>query len=1150
MAIVIKKFLPLNWHFLEKCEPINLGKTTFIAGRNMSGKSTLIDALQLLFFVSTDHFNIGNAAGGRREDKRDLTSYVRAKRRLNEDIEGDEETNYSKIYRRINPTNTHVVAECENTETGTTFVIGVTAEAKHVSEGLKPTVTWWSALNCRLEDLEFTKPNPDGKGKRYRTLSEVMEATPAGKTIFPYPTQEKAKIAFSTKQFFYLTSDNKGDKYAFDAWVKTQRNAIAYNPKAASNINKFIASCVVPDKKVDITAFAELINEQSDLRRNLQEMTDKTEKLASLISKAEDYQTKSTHKETLYAAKLLLETEAIVGRLNVEEKKQEKEEETLNTLKQRADKVRSEKAETERLLFTLETKNQDEASKELKNVVDNDAIELKALQEKKASFDKTVSEVALFSEGVNNFFGKVVVPRDFLDLYQSNNGEAFDNQEYFCRQLVDCLNNLDGKISSKISRLEIEEESVSKELNNTKNTLLKLNQSMGTGSPQSERVKEEIAKVFREEGIKDVPYYFSELLEITDDSWADAIESYMNNDRFAIFVLPKNYHTAALVVKKMRDEQGIYGVALVDTPSFEGVSTQTSDNTIASLLKTENTLAREYANYCYGRVFLVENAESPADKNATCIDKDCNRYSRRAFSSMKKQLPVIGKAARLKLIEHFETKKKSLSDDLNDVQRAIRECKQLRIAHNGLRRFMFEGQNTLSDIQRIPAAKERLAYNQKQYEAYLNRPEHTETKKLHEKLAKLSNDLETLNSEIAICTSAEEKYRESIERLKEEVQVCEEKFTRFSDIKHQAEEEIEAWKKTSRKGAASMQEDMQEKIEDINDYLARLNALIINEQKAYNDLAFGQQQYLVDGFACMEDYRDDYVRYTSTDLYNLKEKAERYEAKTRQQFQDKVLNTLRGHIKEARLTLNQINKTLANMPFNGKIYQFAPVVAATNEYKKYYAMITSPNNTGIEGDQITFDSIAFDDEFAEERNKLFEVVSACAETLDGSNPMLDYRTYCKFGLYECSEDDPENRKVDLQSALGSGSGSEVQIPCYLVLAAALVQKYSESNRRKNMKTSDSIRLILVDECFDKMDYGNANQMIRFTSEMGLQMIAAAPSEKFSSFGEDADSVVFVYRENPNSDKESRHCRQFTSYNECLPYVEGDVDYDVDEDEEQ
>ena len=86
------------------------------------------------------------------------------------------------------------------------------------------------------------------------------------------------------------------------------------------------------------------------------------------------------------------------------------------------------------------------------------------------------------------------------------------------------------------------------------------------------------------------------------------------------------------------------------------------------------------------------------------------------------------------------------------------------------------------------------------------------------------------------------------------------------------------------------------------------------------------------------------------------------------------------------------------------------------------------------------------------------------------------------------------------SLIEKGSGAEVQIPWYIVLGTALINAFSSSSRM-TIRKSESLRLMMIDEVFDKMDKSNMQLMIEMmTKEMGLQMIVAAPSDRYERFG--------------------------------------------------
>ena len=1137
MAIIIKRFRPMNWHYLVKCEPLNLGNTTFIAGRNYTGKSTLIDALQFLFCVSTSNFNAANAIGGRKEKRRDLTGYVRGKWRF-EDSSHDEDTaNFKKIYRRCGPTNTHVVAECENTETGATFVIGATAEAKSCSEGVRPNVTWWSALNCHLDDFEFTVPIPGKEDARtYGTLDNVISATPAGKLIKKYSSQKEARRRFSTKQFFYLTEDNFGDEDAFKSWVLVQLSAIAYNPKEFSNINHFISNFVLQPMPVDTEDFTNLINEQAELTQSLNELVVKTDKLKELIAVADTYRERDVRKSVLETAQIVLGIESLENKLVSESEKYDRESDRLRSMREDKRRLQSEFDETHNLLSVLEAKDHEGMAQQLKASLERDQKSLYQLEGSLDSFNKSIEAARAFAVAVNNLFGSSVISTGFLDRCPYNPEAPIENQDFLFSQLLDCLDVVGGKISEKKFNLDAERKAVNKELEDVRRVLYGLKNSVSFCLTSAQRLKDEISRVFKEHDIEDTPHFLCELLDIADSSWSEAAESYLNNDRFSIFVSPENYHLAASIAKKLRDDGSDVGAAIIDTPSFVGFETTAKDNSLAAILKSKSPLVREYINHCFGNVMLVADAENPPDKNVTCIDKDSNRYKRRSFSPMKKRTPVIGKEARRKQKEMYELRHADLSDKLINIDKELQDCKRIHDMYQNLLELRANGRRTFSDINQIRSVRKRFTDSRKRYDEFLSSPENIEMRDLSTRQESLREDLNQIQRKIEDQAGLVQRIGENQDSLRSDLVIKEDNLMKFPDFRQGAYDEIAERRKRSRKGALMMSEDMGREIDAIGGELSNLNMEIGYAQKEYNRLAFGQLEYLCNGYSSMDDYRDDFVRLATIDFVSSRDKSTQHEAKTRQYFRDHVMSKLRSNIRAASETLREINRTLRTMEFNGKIYQFADIVAA-DDHRKHFEMIMSPKNTEVKDSQISFDSVSFDDEFKTERDDLFHAISLCAEKPEADIPMLDYRTYCKFRLFECSADAPDKKKIDLEKALGPGSGSEVQIPCYLVLTAALVQIYSKFNRTKDMRTSNSIRLIMVDECFDKMDSGNANQMIKFTSEMGLQLIAAAPSEKFSYFGEDADSVILVYLENINTDKESRHCRQFSSYKECMPYLD-------------
>ena len=71
----LKKILLINWLYFSK-EIIEVGDVNFLTGKNGAGKSTVIDALQIVLLGETNARNFNQAAN--EKSQRTLDGYLRA----------------------------------------------------------------------------------------------------------------------------------------------------------------------------------------------------------------------------------------------------------------------------------------------------------------------------------------------------------------------------------------------------------------------------------------------------------------------------------------------------------------------------------------------------------------------------------------------------------------------------------------------------------------------------------------------------------------------------------------------------------------------------------------------------------------------------------------------------------------------------------------------------------------------------------------------------------------------------------------------------------------------------------------------------------------------------------------------------------------
>ena len=126
---------------------------------------------------------------------------------------------------------------------------------------------------------------------------------------------------------------------------------------------------------------------------------------------------------------------------------------------------------------------------------------------------------------------------------------------------------------------------------------------------------------------------------------------------------------------------------------------------------------------------------------------------------------------------------------------------------------------------------------------------------------------------------------------------------------------------------------------------------------------------------------------------------------------------------------------------------------------------------------------------------------------------VDYRNYLTFSMYEKVENpDGSIRKNPVDEMAGRDSGGEGQNPLYIALLASFAQAY-HINLSARLTRRPTIRLVVLDEAFSKMDAEKVASCIELIRGLGFQAIISATNDKIQNYIENVDKT-FVYA-NPN-----------------------------------
>ncbi len=127
----------------------------------------------------------------------------------------------------------------------------------------------------------------------------------------------------------------------------------------------------------------------------------------------------------------------------------------------------------------------------------------------------------------------------------------------------------------------------------------------------------------------------------------------------------------------------------------------------------------------------------------------------------------------------------------------------------------------------------------------------------------------------------------------------------------------------------------------------------------------------------------------------------------------------------------------------------------------------------------------------------------------------DYRNYWTFWLESAQVG--TGKWVSFQARKGINSGAESQTPFYIAMAAALAAAYRSGGHGRSY---GGMGLALFDEAFSKMDPNNQRRMLDFFADIGLQPVVAAPLSGQTGLVPRMDQIHEVWRSGDHATVES------------------------------
>ncbi len=1103
----LRKILLINWLYYSK-QLIEIGDINFLTGKTGVGKSTIIDALQIVLLGELNARNFNKAAN--ESSQRTLDGYLRA------DIDGTGEGT-----RRGKDFSSYIACEFYDDWQGNSFTIGIIFDCRNDGSRQERYFIYPGKIpdNCFIinkipMDIPALRAFITGEykpyGKMYDSHKDYKADVLSRWNVHTEAVFRMLKRAVSFKPIVDIQSfitENICDTAERPNIEAMQQNIREY--KRHEEIAKRQEEQVEKLRTIGVL--------YSDLQRAVN--TYQQHSFLSLWAQKEDLQEQITKlendRETNKDRIALLEEEIESVRLEIDAKDNKRNalhaECAKSEVFQAENRLKTEKqhliSEQNRLAGNLRKTALDIRSEA--QVISSLCDRLEAL-----GAEAHIPESASMIYDVRaSFLPLSACSESSFSMTTEVFSKAYEKTNLFSQALRDAsykLGNLVAGIKREIGEKEAALSNLRKNVKDYPTGLLSLRQ----------RLSDEVAKKAR----RPVNIFIlADVLEIADgqNSWRGAVEGYLNTQKFYLLVDPSVYDTTLNFFNQIKSEYPQQSFGLVDVGKLrEREHNEPWDDSLAKKIVTDNPLARDYVDYLLGRVVCCAHI-SQLRKYRTSITEEgmlYQGYVARPFRKALMEDAFIGRAAIGIRAARLEDELASLSERLRALSPLYTEIDKsknreflfsMRFVSDEIAQRQSEYLHGLEILQNLDKVEDELSH----LDLFWLDSKREEIKTLEKELTGLRKQETGYEADIAVLKDRiHETEYEKLPDLYQAMTAKEDQISeQFTDQFVQAtgipryQAELERLKKASvvAKNFGDRLVQTENEQRTARDSLFRARSAYV---QAYQPCSFAVDSPLNDEFAGELSILEE------SELPKYREKIKEARESALEQFQNDFLYKLQSSIEQVQDQVKNLNKALKYAQFGTEQYQFR--VDRDPDYAEYYDMIMAPELKNGEGGLFMLE---FQNKYSAVIEDLFGKIADSDDTQMNARRQselqknieryTDFRTYLKFDL---ETTDREGNKQLLSQTLNKKSGGETQTPFYIAVLASFAQLYQVNNRTPSM--SNTVRLVIFDEAFNKMDSDRIVESVRLLRKMNLQAIVCTPPDKISDIMPIADKTLLVHKE--------------------------------------
>lgn len=1105
----LNKIVLVQWYLLSAVE-IEVRGSMAIIGPNASGKSSILDAMQTVLTGANKNRVALNAGAGERS-RRSIREYC---------LGVVDDPNIATSIRPRQQSTTYLALGFIDEATGEESCVGLALSAT-LSDPEERVDGRFIVPGLSVGLGDFVRYTPEGRETiPWSEVKESFSRRFPGKVS--YPTQ----AGRFTKEVFAELSEDKGYPNDDETILKNLKNAIVFSPIADTTefVRKYILE---PDETLRLGDLRRALKNYRDMSAKAEEVGTRIDNLAVIAVTCDAAMKAHKAHATFSWIGQAAQVERILELVGPEQEELETAQSRLQAtcdeealLDQRIENDINQAAEKRALLANSDVEHR---KKKLE-------LDLEKSERETADALRALSAVRKTLKGLperNQLIEAASAPlarsiREANALARSEEGIMEALWPADPAQADDVVRRLFAAIGEQLPALEKRGSQYGgrlHELDRQVTELTKKAAKLTKGKAISDET-ESLSELLNEFGIASTP--LCDLVDVADPRWRNAIESCLGAHREALIVDPAKA-TDAIRVYRREGCQFNKGQRVVDTTKTARWVNKAQPGSLAELVTTENEHARAYINRHLENVIRVET-EQELIKHDRAATADLMLYSGGATTAMRPVDSILGRQSREQLLERIQ---EELQEKKHEQAAAQNEVGVLFELTRSLRKVQEALNDAPVSFQELAAARHRGQSSVEQIRQEIQDLTQHEDKGLKAAIAALEGAIEAAKKARGELKKKNSELQSAIARLSSGLEQKErmlDHFGRERDSCSRSRHFIPA-------EAADTMERLREKFSwnynEIIDNAEReakqaLERIGRTEEKARGQFREHCNRYLQssEDEAPVGDGSFEEVAYAvrlmkksleDTALAEYREKASRalYEAEIA--FRAKFVVSLNARLEKVKALVSDLNRHLKKRPFHNEIYQFK--WKNNPQYEKilaYIASLDAASHANVGG---LFD-IA-NDPTSPHREAIEEIAEALKEE-NHTKHLEDYRNYLVFDF--SMFDKEGTQKTSLKQRIQKGSGGENQAPFYVAIGASLASAYRIGTTASG-KGRGGVALAVFDEAFNKLDLENCYNCLSFLKDIHLQVILAAPDEKYGIMSENMNTVVRIFRDGASVDLE-------------------------------